>query len=541
MISWRQKALARKLLAQERNTVIKDPGGKLSIALAYPNKYSIGMSNLGFQSIYSLLNQRKDTMCERVFLPDFPLASNETLISLERQSPVYEFEIVAFSVSYENDYLNILNILQLARLPLLADERTEKDPLVIMGGVCASFNSEPLVPFIDCFLIGEGEVVVPQFIDHCLAWPRKDRQMMLLQLAGKPHFYVPKFYKIQYDAEGTVAKIVPKKEALFPITRAVANLDHIETSTKIVTSKTELGNMHLIEIGRGCRRGCHFCLMTNLYKPYRARPLSLLLPGIDHGLSHRDVIGLVSASPTDHPQILEICSAIVKKGGKVSVSSLRFESITEEFLQYLLMSGHKTITLAPEAGSDRLRNSIGKKLTNEAILEKIRLITAHGIPNIKLYFMIGLPSEKDDDIKAIETLIKKIKHIMLQEGKKRASLGKITVSINCFVPKPFSRFERCSMEEVSILQSKLKFLLRHLKDISNVYVIHDVPKWAFIQGLLARGDRRVGEMLLQVFKNKGNWKLIFQTMNLNPSFYTARERGEKEVLPWDIFRRHFSI
>ena len=257
---------------------------------------------------------------------------------------------------------------------------------------------------------------------------------------------------------------------------------------------------------------------------------------IRRGLSYKDTIGLIGASPTDHPDILQICSTILAEGGKVSVSSLRVESITEEFLSHLMASGHKTITLAPEAGSERLRKYLGKNMPNEVIFDKVQRIIAFGIHNLKLYFMIGLPSERNADIEAIESLVKRIKHVMLQIARRKAFLGRITVSINCFVPKPLSRFERCAMEPVPVLQSKLKFLNRRLRGIANVQVIHDVPKWAFIQGILARGDRKVGELLWHVHRAGGNWKNVFRTLNLNPEFYALRSRDETELLPWDLLQ-----
>jgi len=537
MISRRQIEWAKNVLAEEQHNVIKDPGGRLSMALAYPNRYYIGMSNLGFQTIYALLNDREDTLCERVFLPDIPLSARETLVSLERQRPICEFEILAFSVSYENDYLNILKILDLAGISLRAEDRTDNDPLVIIGGVCASFNCEPLAHFADCFLVGEGEVTVPEFINQYLAWQGKgSREELLLNLAGRSHFYVPRFYHAEYHSNGTLARITPDKNVSPHISRArVSDLNAYETTTRVMTSNTEFGNMFLIEIGRGCPRRCRFCLMTELYKPFRIRSLEAILPAIRRGLLYKDTIGLISASPTDHPQILQICSTILAEGGKVSVSSLRAESITEEFLNYLTVSGHKTITLAPEAGSERLRKYLGKNMTDEVIFDKVQQIIAGGIHNLKFYFMIGLPSETDADIGAIVSLVKRIKHVMLQTARRKGFLGKITISINCFVPKPLSLFERCPMDQVSVLQAKLKFVIRRLKSIANVQVIHDVPKWAFIQGVLARGDRKVGELLHQVYKAGGNWKSVFRAINLNPEFYALRSRDETELLPWDLF------
>lgn len=570
MVSWRQKEQAKALVAQEQNSVIKDPGGRVSVALVYPNRYYVGMSNLGFHTIYALLNSREDTVCERVFLPDTPLSDQESLISLETQRMLHEFDIIAFSVSYENDYLNILKVLDLARVPLEAKSRTEHDPLVIVGGACAGFNPEPLARFTDCFIVGEGEETSLEFIDRYLAWKGNgslagsgspsfpcspgragrastagmgSREDLLRDLAGREGFYIPSFYRVEYHPDGRIAGFKATEDAPAHVHQSrisqtvISDLDAYETTTRVVTPNTEFGDMFLVEISRGCRRSCNFCLMTSLYKPYRTRSPKALLPAIQRGLSYRDRIGLISASTTDHPQIQEICSMILAEGGKVSVSSLRMESITQEILDCLAVSGHKTITLAPEAGSERLRKELGKSMPDELIFDRVRQIIASGIPNLKLYFMVGLPSETEADVEAIVSLVKRIKHVMLQTARQKASLGKITVNINCFVPKPLSRFERCAMEQVSTLQSKLKFLAGRLKSLPNVQVLSDVPKWAFTQGLLARADRRVGEILHQVHISGGNWKNACQAVNLNPEFYATRQRDEEEILPWDLIRK----
>lgn len=540
LVSWRQIEQAKALISQEQGTFIKDPGGRVSVALVYPNRYHIGMSNLGFQTIYALLNSREDVVCERVFIPDRPLLPQESIISLETQRMLHEFDLIAFSVSYENDYLNILKVLDLASVPLEARERTDNDPLVVIGGACAGFNAEPLANFADLFVVGEGERVVHELIDHYIAWRRSesDREELLKVLAGREGFYVPRFYQIVYHDNGSIAGIEAAEGVLPRVSQAlIPDLDAYETTTCVVTQNTEFGDMFLIEISRGCRRSCAFCLMTNLYKPYRTRSPQALLPSIRRGLSFRQRIGLISASATDHPQILEICSQILAEGGKVSVSSLRAESITPQFLDCLAASGHKTITLAPEAGSERLRRYLGKAMSDELIFDRLRQIIAHGIPNLKLYFMIGLPSETEADVEAIVSLVKKIRHTALQATRDKLSLGRITVNLSCFVPKPLSRFERCPMEQVEVLQSKLKFLAGRLNKVDNVQVLTDVPKWAFIQALLARGDRRVGEILKQAHIQGGNWRRAFQCVNLNPHFYATRQRGEQEILPWDVIRR----
>lgn len=537
MISRRQREWAKNLLNEEKNYIIKDPGGRLSIALVYPNRYYVGMSNLGFQTIYAILNKRQDIVCERFFLPDFPLLPQETLISLENQRPLREFAVIAFSVSYENDYPAILKMLDFAQVDLEAEKRSETDPLIILGGACSGFNPEPLSRFIDCFLVGEGEEIIHTFLAQYHEWGGQgNREDFLLRLGQNPSFYVPRFYQAQYHSDGTVAQIVSDKRVVPKISRAVIpDLNLYETSTQVITPNTEFGHMFLLEISRGCCRQCRFCLMRALYKPYRRRKIESLLPTINRGLTYRDTIGLVSASPTDHPDLLALCTYILEKGGKVSISSLRFESITEEFLQCLLHSGHKTITLAPEAGNERLRYSLGKEITDEEIFSKIRLITKAGIPHLKLYFMIGLPSETEADVEAIENLLKKIKHVILQTAKQKTSIGKITLSLNCFVPKPLTAFERCPMESIPSLKAKQKFLAKRIKQLGNVEVLHDVPRWAYIQGLLARGDRRVGELLQQAHQAGGNWKEVFRTMNLNPDFYALRQRSPNECLPWDLF------
>jgi radical SAM superfamily enzyme YgiQ (UPF0313 family) len=365
------------------------------------------------------------------------------------------------------------------------------------------------------------------------------REDFLKSLAAREGFYIPSLYQVEYHPDGKIAEIRAAEGAPDHIPHVmVPDLDIYETTSRIITPNTEFGDMFLVEISRGCRRSCSFCLMTSLYKPYRTRSPRALQAAIRRGISYRDRIGLISASVTDHPRIMEIFSMILAEGGKISVSSLRLESITPELLDCLAASGHKTITLAPEAGSEQLRRELGKCMPDELIFDRVRQIISCGIPNLKLYFMIGLPSETEADVEAIVSLVKKIRHVVIQTARQKTTLGKITVNINCFVPKPLSRFERCAMEDVPVLQSRLKFLAGKLKAIANVQVLVDVPKWALVQGLLARADRRAGEILHQVHINGGNWKNACRAVNLNPDFYATRQRDEAEILPWDLMRKH---
>lgn len=541
-MSWKLIQRAKKRLSEERGTIRKEWSAKTTFCLAFPNRYYTGMSNLGLQTLYHQLNQLEDIVCERAFLPDreeIPeyRKTDTALFSLESQRPLYDFDILAFSIPFENDYLNILTILEMGKIPLLRKARNDSHPLVIAGGVAVFLNPEPLSDFFDSFLIGEGEEVLPEFL-RCFEEARsegKTRREFLEKTAAIKGVYIPQFYQVRYFNEGPIKSFTPKDNYPRRIQkRWVRDINRIHTTSTLFTPHTEFNNMALVEVNRGCPRGCRFCAGCFIYRPFRNRTLEDLRKAIHEGLTHERRIGLMGSAVSDHPQLREICQSILDLKGTISIASLRADSISEDLTTYLKASGHKTISLAPEAGSERLRRVIKKGVDETDLRRVVETIVKTGIPNIRLYFIIGLPTETDRDIDEIVGLTRRIKHIFLKVGRDRKRLGRIVLSITPFIPKPSTPFQWAPYEEINSLKRKLKLIKNELRREGNVQVIHDLPKWGYIQTLLSRGDRRVGKILLAAHYNGGNWRKTFKEINLNPDFYVHRKRDLDEILPWDF-------
>jgi radical SAM superfamily enzyme YgiQ (UPF0313 family) len=541
-MSWKLKEKARILLSEERGTVYKSAGGKISVALIYPNTYHVGMSNLGFLAIYYYLNAHPFILCERAFLPnpeDLPeyQRTQSPLFSLESGRPLSSFDVLAFSVSYENDYLNVLKILDLSQVPLLAEQRTPNDPLIFMGGICALSNPEPLADFVDLVFLGEGEDTFPQIIERFQVQnfgSEGGRETFLAEVAQVEGVYVPRFYHFSYDKGGFLQGLDVEPPAPPRVRKHhVRDVDRYPILGYVRTPHTEFGDMLLLEINRGCKRSCRFCLTGEVYRPFRFRSKEVLLHSVrDHALPS-EKIGLVGACISDHPEIEDLCKDLLENGYLLSASSLRVGSLSDRLLALLAQSGQKTITLAPEASSERLRSLLGKPLSEAELYSTIEAIQKHGIPNLRFYFMVGLPTEREEEIEGIAAIAKKAKHLMLAASKDSRRLGQITLSVNAFVPKPWTPFQWLGLEEVGRLQQKLGRVKKALQGIGNIACFHDQPQWAYIQALLARGDRRVGELLLLVLRLGGQWKRAAREWNFNPDFYVYRSRPMQEVFPWD--------
>jgi len=394
-----------------------------------------------------------------------------------------------------------------------------------------------MAPFIDCFLIGEAEEIVPRFFDTDLPdLLNQDRTACLKTLARKvPGTYVPKFYNATYHSDGTFRSFEPLVDVPVKIERPfLKDLSRTPTCSTIVTPDTTFDRTFLIEVGRGCAHGCRFCSTGFVYRPPRFRPFSLLETCLQHGISMTDKIGLVGACISDHPEINTLCKQNFEKHIRISFSSFRADALSPELLSVLRKSKVKTATIAPDAGSQRLRNIINKGITEEHILNAAETLVAEGIPNLKLYFMVGLPLETMDDVEAIVTLCKQIKHKFLKSSRVRKRIGEITVSLSCFVPKPFTPFQWVAMDDMGSLKKKIKTIKQGLKRVANVRVHADVPRWAYIQALLSRGDRNVAQILSLAHKNRGNWPKTFKESPINPDFYVLRERSLDELFPWDF-------
>lgn len=539
-MSWHLKEQLKQTLNREQGASIYAPGSRTGFALVYPNTYHVGMSNLGFHIIYQQINSRKDTACERLFLPEKKaeeeyIRTNTPFLTLETQRPLYEFPLIGVAMTFEMDYFNLVKILDLGRVPVLASDRGEQDSFVIMGGPCATFNPEPLAPFLDACVIGEGEEVIHNLLD--VYYQAKSAGLSRVELLRKwaqiPGIYVPQFYQPLYDDTGMIAGIDVEDDIPPHIDRRwIADLDRYDAQTIIVTEDTEFRNMFLVEVARGCGRHCRFCMAGYCYRRPRTRTLEKLKNTIAK-VRHLNLrIGLMGAAISDYPEIDELCNYIKDEGLSMSVASLRADSLTGSLVEALAASGHKTITLAPEAASKKMRQVINKGITDEHLFTSIDMAVKAGIPNVRLYIMVGLPFEEESDIAEISEMATRVKKHMDACGSK----GKLTLSINPFIPKPFTPFQWLPMADMNLVEERLKTVKDTLKALKNIEVLIESPKEAYIQGTLARGDRRLASVLLTSHRNGGvkGWRKALKEHNISEAFYLYRERKQDEILPWNV-------
>src|SRR5688572_29636793 len=538
---WQQRERARDLLSKEVGFVRKPHGGKLRVALAFPNTYFVGMSNLGFQTVYKLFNAESDIVCERVFLPPktelaAQLASGAPLVTLESQTPVGEFDIFAFSVSFEWDYTNVLTLLRLAGMPKRAADRTPHDPLVMIGGAVTFVNPEPLALFADIVSAGEGEALIPPLVRAFSA--ATDRDDLLRRLVAERGFYVPAFYDVEYAGDGTIAAFVPREgSGAPPVVRkaALKTTDAVDPpATKIFTPETEFGSRFLVEVVRGCANLCRFCWAGYNYLPVRAFPKDRILQLAEQARPHSNRVGLVSIALCDHPEIEEILTRLAEMGYSISPASLRLDDLTPKIVGLLRQSGEKTLTIAPETGSDRLRRVINKTITNDEILASAEMIFASRIENLKLYFMIGLPTETDEDLVAIRDLTLRLRAIMLAHARGTGRIGRIVGSVNPLIPKPGTAYQWLPMEDDKSIERKILRMRTLMAGIDNVYFSIKSERHSFYQALLSLGDRRVAPAIEAAERNGGNWRAAVAETGVDANFFVFRDRSRDAVLPWDI-------
>jgi radical SAM superfamily enzyme YgiQ (UPF0313 family) len=536
-----QRDAARDTLSREVGYVRKPHADKLRIALAFPNTYFVGMSNLGFQTIYRLFNDQPDIVCERVFLPPKQelaslVASGARIVTIESQTPVSDFDVFAFSVSFEWDYTNVLTLLRLAGLPLRAAERDPRHPLILVGGAVTFVNPEPLALFADVIAAGEGEALVPSLLQA--VQESSSRPELLRQLAGKRGFYIPSFYDVEYAADGSIARYVPRDGTGAPpvVTKAaLKTTDAVDPpSTTIFTPDTEFGSRFLIEVVRGCANLCRFCWAGYNYLPVRPFPTDRILELAQRARAHSARAGLVSIALCDHPDIEHILRSLKAMGYSISPASLRLDDLTPTIVSLLKESGERTLTIAPETGSDRLRRVINKTVTNEEILDRAELIFSSGIENLKLYYMIGLPSETDEDLVAIRDLTLQMREIMMRYAKSRGRVGRIVGSVNPLVPKPGTTYQWMPMEQSAIIEQKMKRLRGLVSDIDNVYFNIKSERHSYYQALLSLGDRRVAPAIEAAERNGGQWRRAVEDAGVDGDFFIFRDRSHDAVLPWDI-------
>jgi len=529
----------RQRLAGETGLRAPSWGGRFSVALVYPNTYHQGMSNLGFQSVYEWLNRREDTRCERFFLPDpedmdVYRHGNTPLVSLESRRGLADFDLIAFSVSFENDYLNLPLLFEFARLPLCSKDRGQRDPLVLCGGVCAFLNPEPMADIMDLFAVGEAEMILPGLLEVLIDHAEMDRSLLLRKLADLPGVYVPQFYLVAYGKDGRVTAMTARDGVPARVRRQwLSSLDLGQSRSSVRTPATEFGSMDLLEVSRGCPRGCRFCAAGFIYLPFREHGTAHLQRQLEAFGPESGRVGLVGAAVSDCAALAELGESILERGGEVSVSSVRIDSLDARQLRILARSGHKTLALAPEAGSQKMRDVVNKALDEDQILRAVELIAGEGIPNLKLYFMIGLPGETRDDVEAIALLTAKIRTVWAAIGRRRGQLGRLTLSVNPFVPKPFTPLQWAPMEARSRLQKKYRQLQRAVRPLANVELHLESLKLSELQAFLARGDRRVAQTLPALSRG-ANLRKACRDAGLDPDFYLARERGAEEIFPWEV-------
>ena len=537
-MAWKLKRVLKDILAHENGYYLYPPGTRTSVALVYPNSYFVGMSNLGFHIIYDILNKRSDTACERFFLPtrqhqdDYRIAKSP-LLSIETQRGMPDFAVIAFTVSFEMDYFNILKILELGNVEAIASKRNEREPLIIAGGPCATFNPEPLSLFIDAFIIGEGEETINYFMDVYLQGMSHGlrKKEILASLAVLPGVYVPSFYEHIYDEQGHLSKINHISPAPSTVERQwVHDIDDYPAHTVIVTDDTEF-NMYLIETARGCGRHCRFCMAGYCFRKPRNHSLASLQKQVSEAKAYKKKIGLMGAAISDYPEIDRLCHDIAAAGLDMSVASFRADSVTAALVDALAASGLRTLTLAPEAGSARLRAVINKGITEDDLRQAMTLGLRAGIKNYRLYIMIGLPFETQEDIQGIVDMALMVKEYM-QRGD---SSGKLTLSINPFVPKPMTPFQWMPMAQVKQVQESLKYIKKALRPHYNIEIIAESPREMWVQGILARGDRHIASVLLTAYEAGGakHFKQSFKSAGLDDDFYLYRERNKDEVFPWE--------
>lgn len=551
-------------LARERGTIYKNPDGKaVRIALVYPNTYYLGMSNLGFQTIYRHLNERDDVVCERAFLPE-PSGlealsrSRKPLVTLESGLPLGSCDIVAFSISFENDYPNLVRILELARVPVLAANRTRFDPIVLIGGAITYINPEPLADFADVMVIGDGEEAAYAYIDRYLADQGLDREHHLARTRSLPGMYVPSLQTASpgerewpedsgpagagCDAPAAEAESAPAGAENVTAGRIakqqVRDFEDYPAHSAVLTPDTEFGDMLLIEISRGCPRRCRFCAVSYVYPKFRALKPETILDVIRSknaslardGKEALKAVGLVSSAMCDYPHLDELCAGLEETGLRVGVSSVRVDLVPDSLLKLMLKTGLRTMTIAPEAGSERLRKAINKPISSEQILTGARRILEKGIKHLKVYYMVGLPTETDADIDELIEMTRRLARLQRECGEPG---GRLRLSINPFVPKALTPFQWSPMASPKEVRRKLNRIQKALRGTAGVDVKHESLKSAYFEAILSRGGRELSGFLVETARRDGDWKRAAAELGMDTSRYLG-DMAALRSLPWDF-------
>ncbi|ADL07516.1 TIGR03960 family B12-binding radical SAM protein [Thermosediminibacter oceani] len=544
----------------ELNSVQKDKSKvKVRIALAFPDVYEVGMSHLGLRILYHLLNEREDVYAERVFAPwvDFEEIMRERgipLFSLESKSPLSEFDFVGFSLQYEMSYSNVTNMLDLAGIPLFSKDRTDRDPIVIAGGPCA-YNPEPLAEIIDLFVIGEAEEVILELVNLYLDHKKssKGRIEFLERAARIPGVYVPAFYRVNYNEDGTVKEILPVKPGIPERVqkRIIRDLDRVYYPTKLIVPYMDIvHDRAVLEIFRGCTRGCRFCQAGMIYRPVREKSVDKLTNIAREMIKSTgyEEISLASLSTSDYSALKQLVEILTDEFRQcmvgLSLPSLRIDSFTLDLARKIQEIKKSGLTFAPEAGTQRLRDVINKGVTEEDLLNSVKGAFEAGWNTVKLYFMIGLPSETYEDLEGIARLAYRVVDAYREVRGNTKGL-KVTVSTSTFVPKPFTPFQWEAQIPLDEIKERQRFLKKKLKGPNISYNWHD-GKLSFLEAVFSRGDRKLNSVLKKA-RERGcrfdgwsdmfsfdKWMEAFREAGVNPEFYANRSRPEDEVFPWEV-------
>ena len=550
----------------EYNEVRKDPQEvDFRFAFCFPDTYEIGMSNLGYRILYGILNNMPGVWCQRAFAPwgdmeEEMRAAGIPLYALESGDPVRDFDIIGFSVGYEMAYTAILNMLDLAGVPLRGEDRPGLTPLVIAGGT-AMYNAEPVADFIDMALIGEGEDLLPEVVNLCRRAKAEgwDKPRLLRAAAQIQGVYVPSLYDVAYNSDGTIAAITPRDGAPAKVVkRVVHDMDKAYYPAKTIVPSTEIVHDRVtLEVFRGCIRGCRFCQAGYVYRPVRCRSKDLLVRYGQEAVadSGYQEMTLSSLSTSDYPDLVALCDGLEplceRDHVNLSLPSLRADNFSMELMQRLQKGRKAGLTFAPEAGTQRLRDAINKNLTEEDLHQSLRTAFSGGWNAVKLYFMLGLPTETDEDVLAIAEMANHVMHTWREYASNKSRGVRITVSTSWFVPKPFTAFQwepQISREEY---ERRVKLLREAITAKAVTYNWHDGDT-SFLEAVLARGDRRLGRVLERVHQKGGRldawsdyfsldrWMEAFAECGIDPAFYANRERAREEILPWSTISCYVS-
>jgi radical SAM superfamily enzyme YgiQ (UPF0313 family) len=530
----------------EKGAVRKPRGPAIPVAIVYPNVYRVGMGNLGFQFLYHYLNTHPLFSAERFFCPDprqTKKGQEHGPLSEESRRPLRDFRLVAFSIPFENDYPAVPATLLAAGIPPFGKDRKAADPLIIAGGVSVSMNPEPLAPFLDLAFIGELEDETGQesfFLKLADILPSssralRDRRGILDQFQHVPGVYVPSAYAFDFGKDGLIQGIRVKPGFPEKVTAVKRRSNEGPVPVSVLFSpEAEFGETLLIETNRGCGRGCRFCAAGWVHFPVRHVAFDRFRQEVNQAVEAGRTVGLIGSDLAGHPELEDILGSIVERGGRFSLSSIRPEGLTPRVIKLLAETGQKTATLAPEVASPRLKKVIGKEIPSERFYELVETLVAAGIPNLRFYFMIGLPTETDDDVAALVNFVLEARRIFLEASRAMKKIGKIGVQVNPFIPKPWTPFQWAQMSKPDVLQKRVKDIQAGLGKEPNLVVRVESIRQAMVQGVLSRGDRRVARALHYIAVHNTSPQEAFKQQNIDPAFYLYRERSAEEIFPWDV-------